>query len=102
MLAGLDQKISADVDGANDIAQLQQQLLTLELPGASIWDTMLAVKQCYALVVQATPAAGQDSFWLEVPRQVNFRGVIEPDKVSINLQLGLLDDEDLEIIDDDA
>ena len=102
VLAGLDQEISADVDGANDIAQLQQQLLTLELPGASIWDTMLAVKQCYALVVQATPAAGQDSFWLEVPRQVNFRGVIEPDKVSINLQLGLLDDEDLEIIDDDA
>jgi nitric oxide reductase NorD protein len=75
---------------------------TLQIPGASVWDTMAAVRDCYGLIVRLSPSADEADCWLEMPQQVNFRGVMEPDTVRVNLQLGLLADEDLDLVDDDA
>ena len=75
---------------------------TLQIPGASVWDTMAAVRDCYELIVRLSPSADEADCWLEMPQQVNFRGVMEPDTVRVNLQLGLLADEDLDLVDDDA
>ena len=103
--AGLDADEAADeapqalIADAPEIRRLTQ---TLRVVDASVWNTMAAVRDCYALIVRLSPAADEPSCWLEVPQQVSFRGVIEPDTISVNLQLGLLADDDLDLVDDDA
>jgi nitric oxide reductase NorD protein len=81
---------------------LCQVMITLRSVGASIWDTMSAVKTCYEIITLACPLLLRPSGGLELPLAVNFRGVIEPDTISVNLQLGLMDDDDIELLEDDA
>ncbi|MFT7131413.1 MAG: nitric oxide reductase NorD protein [Cyclobacteriaceae bacterium] len=103
VLTSLDARTIPDADELLTPAQsLSHRVNELRLPGARIWDTMNAVKACYEIITHACPLLVKPSMRLERPPVVNFRGVMEPDTVSVNLQLGLMEDDDIELLEDDA
>jgi hypothetical protein len=103
LLAGLDGAVTpAAVELLAPAKSLSQVMIGLRSPGASIWDTMNAVKASYEIITLTCPLLVKPSIGLELPSAVNFRGVIEPDTVSVNLQLGLMEDDDIELLEDDA
>ncbi|MFT6318448.1 MAG: hypothetical protein ACJAWG_003102 [Candidatus Azotimanducaceae bacterium] len=103
VLTSLDGAVgSASAELVTPIESLRDIMIGLRSTDASIFDTMTAVSASYEIITLTCPLLVKPKVGLEVPPAVNFRGVIEPDTVSVNLQLGLMEDDDIELLEDDA
>jgi len=93
--------LDENVESGETIDAIQSTLHAVRQPSADVSTAMQCAERIYGLMIRAYPDSDRFGFRTRLPEIVGYRGVIEPERVMINLQLAELEDEDLEILADE-